>query len=321
VSGSARRRITVVGGGVIGLSIASRLREDGYGVEVVADQPPAQTVSAVAGAVWFPHLIDTGEAAIRQLRAARARFVELADDRATGVAVRTGTLVERRTDADRAWTAAVDGYELLPAAELPPGATAGVRVALPVIDMGRYLVWLHERCRDRGVAFTAETVASPAQLADRADVIVVAAGLRSPALLGDDDRMYPVRGQVLRLHNPGLTEWLVDDENPAGMLYVIPRIDDIVVGGTSERGRTDLDWDAEAEAAILERAIAARPELAGLPIVSRAVGLRPARPALRVETVAGWPIPVIACYGHGGAGVTASWGSADAVVDLVRSLT
>lgn len=321
MGGSGRRRVTVVGGGVIGLSVASRLRDDGHDVTVVADQPAEDTVSAVAGAIWFPHLIDTGATTIGQLRLARTRFEQLASDPATGVTVRTGLLVERRTDADRSWTAAVETFELAPAADLPPGAAAGVRLAVPMIDMSRYLGWLEQRCRDQGVTFHTATVGDLGDLGDEADVVVVAAGLRSPALLRDDDTMFPVRGQVLRLRNPGLDEWLVDAENPAGMLFVLPRTDDVVVGGTSERGRTDLDWDEEAESAILARAIAARPELAGLPIVARAVGLRPARPAVRVETVAGWPFPVIACYGHGGAGVTASWGSADTVSGLLGALT
>lgn len=310
----------MVGSGVIGLTVATRLADGGYDVTVVADRRASETVSAVAGAVWFPHLIDTSAATLGQLRSARERFEALAEDLDTGVLLRAGTLVERRPDMDRSWTAAVGPHDLAPPDQLLPGAVAAVRVTVPVIDMGRYLVWLEQRCRDQGVSVTETKVTDLAELAPHTDAIVVAAGLRSPDLLGDDDSVFAVRGQVLRLPNPGLTEWLIDNDNPAGMLYVIPRIDDIVVGGTSERGRTDLDWDADAEPGILERAVAAVPELAGLPITSRAVGLRPARPTLRVETVAGWAVPVIACYGHGGAGVSTSWGSADTVANLVDGL-
>jgi D-amino-acid oxidase len=321
VSGSSALRVSVVGAGVIGLSVAVRLADEGCAVTVVADQAPSDTVSAVAGAIWFPHLIDGTEATIRQLRSARQRFEALADDPETGVVLRPGQHVERRPNADRGWTAALDTYELVPDDELPPGATAAVRARLPVIDMSRYLGWLVQRCHDLGVAFATATVTDLDELAGSADAVVVAAGLRSAELLRDDATTVAVRGQVFRLRNPGLTDWLVDDENPAGMLYVLPRIDDIVVGGTSERGRSDLTWDEEAGAAILDRAVEAVPELAGLDVLSRAVGLRPARPTLRVETVAGWAVPVIACYGHGGAGVSASWGSADAVADLVDGVT
>lgn len=302
---------------MIGLSVASRLADAGHSVTVIADQRPGDTVSAVAGAIWFPHLIDNSDATLGQLRTSRQHFEKLAHDPATGVVMRNGTLIERRRDVDRSWTAAVDDYELAPESDLPPGATAAVRVRLPVIDMGRYLTWLEQHCRDRGVRFESATVSNLDDLTHQTDAVVVAAGMRTPELLRDDDSMFAVRGQVVRLQNPGLTDWLIDDEHPDGLLYVLPRTDDIVVGGTSDRDRQDLTCDPATEAAILERAIAAVPELEGLPIVSRAVGLRPARPTLRIEAVAGWAVPVIACYGHGGAGVSTSWGSADAVADLV----
>ena len=45
------------------------------------------------------------------------------------------------------------------------------------------------------------------------------------------------------------------------------------------------------------------------------VGLRPVRPAVRLERDG----HVVHCYGHGGAGVTLSWGCADEVVALVSN--
>jgi D-amino-acid oxidase len=52
------------------------------------------------------------------------------------------------------------------------------------------------------------------------------------------------------------------------------------------------------------------------------VGLRPARPSVRLEEErlahgAGQVSRVVHCYGHGGAGVTLSWGCADEVASLV----
>ena len=55
-------------------------------------------------------------------------------------------------------------------------------------------------------------------------------------------------------------------------------------------------------------------------VLSRAVGLRPARISVRVEAVAGYDRPVFACYGHGGAGFTLSWGDAERIVALIGSL-
>ncbi len=85
------------------------------------------------------------------------------------------------------------------------------------------------------------------------------------------------------------------------------------MGGTDEEG----DWSRtpvpETAAAILQRATRLVPELAGARVLRHKVGLRPARPVVRLERVG----RVVHCYGHGGAGVTLAWGGADDVVRLV----
>ena len=47
------------------------------------------------------------------------------------------------------------------------------------------------------------------------------------------------------------------------------------------------------------------------------MGLRPARPQVRLEAEDVGGSRVVHCYGHGGAGVTLSWGCADEVAGLV----
>lgn len=308
------RRTTVVGAGVIGLSIAHELAVDGHAVTVLADRTAIESVSAVAAAVWFPYRSESSPSVGTWLARARVRFAELAGDDATGVDLREGTVVERRPDADRSWTASLPDYREAAPGELPVGAVAGVRAVVPVITVSRYLPWLRGRCEELGVHFVGRRVASVDELAAGADLVVVAAGMRSGDLL-DDTSMYPVRGQVVRLANPGITAWIIDEDNPDGLTYVVPRRDDIVCGGVAQVGSWDSDPDPETESAILRRTAALVPALAGLPVVSRGVGLRPARDTVRLERVRGRAVPVIACYGHGGAGVTLSWGCAEAVAD------
>ena len=311
------RRVTIVGGGVIGLSIAHELATAGDAVTVVGDADIAHSVSSVAAAVWFPYL-SSSPAASAWLSRSLARYREVALDIASGVDLREGTVVERRPSLDRSWMPVVAGAR--EATELPWGALSGVRATVPVITTGVYGEWLTARCRDLGVRFDVGVVASVDEFAGSADLVVVAAGLRSGALLGDDDTVVPVRGQVVRLENPGLTEWWIDDDNPGGLTYVVPRRNDVVCGGVAEFGESGLHIDPETERRILERATALVPELAGLRVVSRAAGLRPARPTVRLERVAGRAVPVIACYGHGGSGVTLSWGCAEAVVALASAV-
>jgi len=147
------------------------------------------------------------------------------------------------------------------------------------------------------------------------DVVVVAAGLRSGALLGDDTCV-PVQGQVVRLADPGLTGWLLDEDNPAGLTYVVPRGSDVVCGGTAVEGATGTEPDPAVERDVLDRVEQLVPELRGARVLSRAVGLRPGRPTVRLDRTLVDGRPVVSCYGHGGAGVTLSWGCAREVVAL-----
>lgn len=320
-SGTARTgHIVVVGAGIIGMTVAYELARAGHPVTILADATAQDSVSAIAGGLWFPYKAQSADGSNRILERSLARFHELAEDAGSTVKIREGTFVIRSSDQDTSWAdVALWHRDALPD-ELPPGATRGIRATLPMADTPRYLVWLEALCREAGVEFREVVVHDiESTISDvGASAVVVAAGLRSPALLGDDESAFPIRGQVVKLRNPGLRDWLLDDQNPVGMTYVLPRVDDVVCGGTSEAGETDLTWNADVEAAILERAIAAVPALAGQEIVGRAVGLRPARSTLRVEAVSGYSVPVVACYGHGGAGLTLSWGSAERVAELLR---
>ena len=193
-----------------------------------------------------------------------------------------------------------------------------MRVTVPLATMSLYLPWLRQRCEALGVRFERRAVDDVDALAREFDVAVVAAGVRGGSLLGDDASVVPVRGQVVRVENPGITEFVVDDDNPAGLAYVLPRRDCLVLGGTHEEGATSLEPDPATEAAILERCAALVPAVAGQRILSRAVGLRPGRARLRIEEVPGRALRVVAAYGHGGSGMTLSWGTAERVAALLE---
>ncbi len=309
-------RITVVGGGVIGLTVAHELALAGHQVLVLAARSAKESVSGVAAAIWFPHDVQRSAQVLDSARTTYERLVRLAEDPATGVRLRTGTVLARRADPDLSWTGAVPEHARLDSADVPEGAS-GVRCTVPLLVTDVYLDWLLAAVLALGVEVRAGAVTALEDLFGDADAVVVAAGLDSAGLLGDDEPMYPIRGQVVRLANPGLTEWITDDDNPQGLTYVIPRDRDVVCGGTGEVGSWDEVVRPDVEAAILRRVCALVPALEGQPVLSRAVGLRPGRAGVRVEPVDGHPKPVFACYGHGGAGFTLSWGDAARISALV----
>jgi len=241
------------------------------------------------------------------------RFTVLAADPDSGVALREGVLVERGT-ADRWWTEALPTWREARADELPAGASGGVLARVPLVTMPVFLPWLEVRCVEAGVALAEGRVTDLDDVSG--DVVVVAAGLRSGPLLGDDAGT-PSRGQVALLANPGLSRWVVDDDHPDGMVYALPHPGWVVCGGTDVSGSWDAEPDPEVHLAIVRRVREVVPELAGAQVLGSRVGLRPVAPEVRLASSVRGGRPLVTCYGHGGAGVTLSWGCADEVVRLV----
>jgi D-amino-acid oxidase len=281
---------------------------------VLTADPVEATTSAVAAALWFPYRAAPVDAVLRWGAASLKAFTTLAEDAATGVLMRPGVIVHRTPSPDLWWAPAVSGHRPASADELPPGVPAGTHCTVPVVDMRRYLRWLRDACAAAGVAIRGQRIADLGEVPG--DVVVLAAGLASGPLVGDDSSV-AVQGQVVRLADPGLGTWLLDEDNPAGLTYVVPRGSDVVCGGTAVDGATDLEPDPAVERAVLDRVCALVPALTDAPVLSRAVGLRPGRPTVRLDRTTVGGRPVICCYGHGGAGVTLSWGCAADVVALV----
>jgi D-amino-acid oxidase len=94
---------------------------------------------------------------------------------------------------------------------------------------------------------------------------------------------------------------------------VLPREDVCVVGGTNEPGDEDDTVRDEQTELLLARARRIVPDLVSAELLGARAGLRPARRrGPRVERID----QIIHCYGHGGAGITLSWGCAQEVVKL-----
>jgi D-amino-acid oxidase len=182
-----------------------------------------------------------------------------------------------------------------------------------VVEMPIYLRWLVDRIEELGGTLTRMALNALPD-GNGAEVVVDATGLGARLMAGDRS-LVPVRGQVVLLEQVGLDQWWLDA--PA-TTYVVPRSRDIVVGGTDDEGEWDRRVDPDVAKEILRRATDLVPELAGARVVGHKVGLRPVRPTVRLEAEQRGATRVVHCYGHGGAGVTLSWGCADEVAALVE---
>ncbi|MEV0717657.1 FAD-dependent oxidoreductase [Asanoa sp. NPDC050611] len=294
--------VVVVGAGIIGLTAALELQATGAEVAIVTAEAPRDTVSAVAAAVWYPTKVDADP---RVLGWGRRTFEVFGVEAATavpGVTMRPTRMVVRHDPGIPPWWAPAIPDFTLGAAEW--------HFTVPAVEMVPYLTHLLDRFEANGGTFRRQRIDSFADV--DAPLVVNATGLGAARLTGDD-RLQPIRGQVVIVDNPGLTTSIRDEDHPLGPVYIHPRSQDVVLGGTFEVGDTDRTIRPATAEAIIERTTQVEPRLAGARVRKHLVGLRPARVGgPRVERAG----HIIHAYGHSGAGMTLCWGTAAEVARL-----
>jgi D-amino-acid oxidase len=199
----------------------------------------------------------------------------------------------------------------------------------PLIDTDIYMAWLLGEVLCHGGTIESRRVYGPLVSAARglrdayrADIIVNCTGLGAAEL--SHDEIVPVRGAWLLVENDGLNfprvttahcSSLVDSATGGNFLFIVPRgRDRLILGGIAQHDRwtTDLGLErASISESIWRQCTQFMPCLVDAKIAEHGeprVGLRPFRRAgVRVECEGN---TVVHNYGHGGSGVTLSWGCA-----------
>ncbi len=307
--------VLVVGAGVIGLTTAVCLAEAGLRVRIRTAAPPEHTTSAVAGAMWGrgPGVQEPADRIDTWSQVTLTELTTLADDPASGVRFARGRELTRETPAPQPLPGARDTSRCTPD-DLPPGFADGYWITVPLVDMPVHLAYLTTRFAQAGGTLELGTVSTLAG----APIVVNCTGVAARELVPDPD-VRAVRGQHVVVANPGLTEFFVEETDAGSWISFFPHGDRVVLGGVAMDG--DWNWAADPATAqaIIERCAAVEPRLADADVLAHLVGLRPARSVVRVadEHVNG--TRVLHNYGHGGMGVTLSWGCAREITELVRS--
>lgn len=313
------REAIVVGAGVSGLSSAIRLAESGFSVRVAARERTPHTTSDVAAAVWYPFRCGSADRGLLWSRRTFRVLREMSRDEATGVTMVEGIdVVDREDPGAPWWREAVDRFRAADPGEVPAGHPAGWIFEAPVVAMPRYMAWLESKALELGIAIESRSVEALDPLFLEASLVVNCAGLGARELTGDE-ALVPVRGQIVRVAPGHARRFVQAGGHGQPLVYVIPRPDCTVLGGTEDEGAFDTTVVPATAEAIRARCIAVEPELARAPIVGHAVGLRPARPEVRLENTRRPGGVLIHNYGHGGGGVTLSLGCAEEVARRAAS--
>lgn len=220
------------------------------------------------------------------------------------------------------------------------GLIDAYRHLAPMVDTDVYMAWLMEKLRSTDSQIIQRRIEGDLRYQEQrlkeefdADVIINCSGLGASILASEP--MFPLRGAVIRLMNDGsrmplLTQaHCVSHDNVTSdqeIVFIVPRGKDrIVLGAIAEADQWSTDiglHNYEPIRRMYERCMEFLPILRNAEFDSVEqvrVGLRPFRKQnVRLAHVQGTTI--LHNYGHGGAGVTLSWGCGLEVADRVERL-
>ena len=292
--------VIIVGGGIIGLSTAWQLRQEGVEVLVLDPAPGTGASHAAAGMLAPIHEAYWGESHILRLNLAASQAwpafaVELGVDSVDYC--RNGMLMAAYDADDKALLdnlGDLHEQEGLPVERLrsrecrsrepllAPGVRGGVYSPLDhQVNPRRVVAELLNRVPTLEVSATEVTgnqvVAEDGQVM-ACQQVVVAAGAWTGRLLEVPIR--PIKGQILRLSGPeGLLRLPVRGVVRGSSVYAVPRSDgEIVVGATQEEQGFDTRVTAGGVYELLRDVLALLPGLSEIDLVETWAGLRPGAP-------------------------------------------
>lgn len=237
--------LAVIGAGVIGLVTGHEILERWPQARITiyaAECDGRKTTSYIAGG-RFAHISEVAEATDGAARAELARCLARSEDRLAQLA--------RTPLGDRFGIMRVQSYSLAVGSSggnvrIATGAAthAATEYASWLIDPTRLMPNLKEHLEKRQVQFVQRSFAAVEDVhALPQSVIINCTGLGAGALFSDP-AIEPRRGHLVVLRNPGklrymLNSWCGDSRTR----YLFARHDDIVIGGTIQRGNVATSFD------------------------------------------------------------------------------
>ncbi|MEZ0384161.1 glycine oxidase ThiO [Mycobacterium sp. pW045] len=323
--------LAVIGGGVIGLSVAMQAARAGWSVRVHRTADPG--ASWVAGGMLAPHSEGwPGEdqqlrLGLRSLELWHDFLVRLPAEVVTAreslvVAADRADVADLRTVAD--WLTA-QGHPVIwesAAREVEPLLAAGIRHGFRAptelaVDNRAVVTALITACEELEVAW-AGPVHELAEVA--ADAVVIANGIDAPALW-PGLAIRPVKGEVLRLRwRKGclpVPQRVIRARVHGRQVYLVPRPDGVVVGATQYEHGRDTAPVVSGVRDLLDDACALVPALGEFELAECGAGLRPMTPD-NLPLVHRLDERTVVAAGHGRNGfLLAPWTAEQVVSELL----
>jgi D-amino-acid oxidase len=247
---TGEKRFAVLGCGAVGLASARLLQQRGAEVTIYAKDLPPQTTSNIAGGQWAPTSVmdrarRTPESDALLARASRLAHRAYQRLPAAEFGIRwLENYVLSNAPLEDWWEQGLvrdlypDWHDLAPR-EHPFPARYARRFTTMLIEPPIYLTAMLREVRLAGGRIVVRELASRDEVRGLPEpVIVNCTGLGAKALFGDEE-LEPVRGQLTFLLPQPEVDYIVITDG----LYMFPRRDGILLGGTFEHGNWSLDVD------------------------------------------------------------------------------
>lgn len=271
------KKFCIIGAGVVGLSIGFRLIEvfnDDIEVTIISEKFFNETTTYGCGGLWEPYQIaGTPDSVVNRYgKIAFDHFLSLyysKDAEASGVKLMNAySLLTADQDAtEPSWKDIPFHFKVLTKEDLanmkvPSKYVAGFSFGTLVVDPKYYLRFITAKLKQMNVKFVQQLVEDISSLYAQYDVIINCTGLGAVKLLKDES-MYPIRGQVLRVKAPWMQSiWFF------GRSYIIPNIDNVVIGGTAQKGDWNTTVSNQDTDEIMEAVCEIFPSIGTAPVVS-----------------------------------------------------
>lgn len=255
------RECAVLGCGAVGLSTGILLQRHGFRVTIYARDLPPNTTSNIAGGLWSPYFVYDEDsltpAFLEQFKAsarhAHGHFRSLVGSE-YGVRWIDSYFTENENGAVPRFFD--DLPELFPrVADFGPGEhpfprRLARRSGTMLIQTPRYMRAIEREFRTMGGRIVVREFRNVGQVLELAEPTVVnCTGLGSRDLFGDPE-LIPARGQMTILLPQPEVDYFLGIDGDA--LYMIPRDDGILLGGTFERDVRDLTSNPQESERILQ---------------------------------------------------------------------
>uniref|UniRef100_T1JNT4 FAD dependent oxidoreductase domain-containing protein n=1 Tax=Strigamia maritima TaxID=126957 RepID=T1JNT4_STRMM len=287
---SSKPRIGILGGGVIGVTCADKISQELHNIHVtlISDKFSPHTTGDVAAGLWCEYLTGSDQCQEKLYKWLKESFEAIEqlyfgqDAALAGVTQLSGYRIDNKPYEPLFWQNIVHGFRHLTEEELlvyGDNYKGGLNFTSYTAECPKMLPYLMSKFANRGGKTFKYKAENLHQLIGHFDVLINCTGINASQVVPDPS-VIPIRGQVMKVKAPWVKHFVLDDYKGN---YLIPNIDSVILGGTSNYGNYNLTAESKDAHKIWQGCCQLLPSIKSSKVLSHHVGLRPGRHCVRLE--------------------------------------